>query len=227
MSGAEVVDTGNYPNPPKGYILFSKTPTAEPIIKKRYLLYAIYAFVCLVLVSWFYWTIGIHLANPRTSVILPFILFGPFAFYWLKSGDIIRTGLAVNLNHPFMDVEPAGKAEVLVRMEAENQWRKVGGDRVRLVDNDLLGGYDLIYDDGDFTPIGHFSEDRKSVYVKQINIINQAIMLASAINEPFVKDDDVARRKREEQDSGLLERECMEQEEVELESPFMKILKGQ
>ena len=56
----------------------------------------------------------------------------------------------------------------------------------------------------------------------QVTLINQALSLRDAVNE--VQDNIEDARKRESEDSGLLEREWMDEEEMEISGPISKII---
>jgi hypothetical protein len=56
----------------------------------------------------------------------------------------------------------------------------------------------------------------------QVTLINQALSLRDAVNE--VHDDIEDARSREKEETGLLEREWMEEEEIEISGPISKII---
>ena len=56
----------------------------------------------------------------------------------------------------------------------------------------------------------------------QVTLINQALSLRDAVNE--VQDSIEDARTRENVDSGLLDREWMEEEEIEISGPISKII---
>lgn len=135
------------------------------------------------------------------------------------------TPLAVNMNHPFMDGEPLGEAALLVRF-SDGTWRDPGEHRVRLVPNELLGGFNLAHDTLDFPVLGHFTEakERTPTLSRHLTLINQAIALRDAVND--VPDPIETAREREAMDTGLLERSWLEEEEsVEVESPLVSFFR--
>ncbi len=137
----------------------------------------------------------------------------------------VTTPLAVNMNHPFMDGEPLGEAALLVRF-ADGTWRDPGAHRVRLVPDELIGGFNLAHDTFDFPVLGHFSEakERTPTLTRHLTLINQAIALRDAVND--VPDPIEAAREREAMDTGLLERSWLEEEEsVEVESPLVSFFR--
>ena len=135
------------------------------------------------------------------------------------------TPLAVNINHPFMDTEPMGEAALVVRL-SDGTWCDPGNHRVRVIPDELLGGFSLAKDALDFPVIGHFSTQREKTptMVRHLALINQAIALRDAVND--VPDPIEEARDREKVDSGLLERSWMEEEtELEVESPLVSFFR--
>ena len=138
---------------------------------------------------------------------------------------------AVNFNHPLMSDEPMGQAQVFVWLEADIKWVLLQESRVRLVDNTLFGGVDLVYDDEEYTRIGHYSISNKiTTQIKRsLALLNQAIVLSELSNQDDADEssntDDIERRKREKQDSDLLQRSWLEEEsEIEVEGPLAKFI---
>tara|TARA_B100001564_G_C20576866_1_gene641097 strand:- start:583 stop:1038 length:456 start_codon:yes stop_codon:yes gene_type:complete len=136
--------------------------------------------------------------------------------------SLINTPLSVNLNHPFVDDEPIGDAVVSVFL-TNGEWKELGNERVRLVEDDLVNGYNLVEDNDNYTLIGPFSSSsNKKRLQKQIIIINQALALRDVVNG--IEDPIESARERENLDFGLLERDWMENEELEVEGPLAKIM---
>lgn len=124
-----------------------------------------------------------------------------------------------------------GEAQVFVWLLQDKKWVLLQDSRVRLIDNILLGGFDLVYDDEEYTWIGHFTASRKitAKIRRSIVLLNQAIVLAKLFNEEDAEEssiaDDSERRIREKQDSELLQRSWLEEEqEIEIEGPLAKFL---
>ena len=89
--------------------------------------------------------------------------------------------------------------------------------------DDLVGGYLLVMENEDYTPIGHFTHSKNYKHaLKVVAIINQALSLRDATNG--VQDNFEAARERESLDYGLLEREWLSHEEMEIESPLAKLV---
>jgi len=138
---------------------------------------------------------------------------------------------AVNFNHPLMSDEPMGMAQVYVWLSEDNKWVLLQDSRVRLIENVLLGGFDLVYDDEDYSRVGHFTTNRKitAKIRRSMMLLNQAIVLANLSNQEDAEKSSVAedseRRIREKQESELLQRSWLEEEqEIEIEGPLAKFL---
>ena len=100
----------------------------------------------------------------------------------------------------------------------DGSWIDLGNGRVRLAEDDLLDGCNLVRDNDDYTHIGHFSQHpmtHKGIK-KQVVILNQALALRDAVNG---EEDTIEQaRRRERLDTGLLERSWMEEEtEIEID----------
>ena len=135
---------------------------------------------------------------------------------------ILNTPLAVNLNHPFFDEQPIGKAEVYIGL-SDGTWLEPGYDRLKLAKDELIGGYNIVEDNENYTQLGHFTNSKNYKMINmQVTLINQALSLRDAIND--VQDDIEDARGRESEESGLLDREWMEEEEMEISGPISKII---
>tara|TARA_B100000767_G_scaffold275119_1_gene310537 strand:+ start:2322 stop:2951 length:630 start_codon:yes stop_codon:yes gene_type:complete len=156
--------------------------------------------------------------------ILLFITIGG-AIYLVFDPDlqaIIATPLGVNINHPFVDSEPIGKAIVSVKLSTSD-WIDIGEHRVRLVEDELVNGFNLVEDHEDYTTLGHFSDStNKTRLSKQIIIINQALALRDVVNGKVDPIEDA--RERETIDYGLLERDWPSEEELNVEGPLAKFI---
>ena len=126
------------------------------------------------------------------------------------------------MNHPFVDDDPIGEAIVYVQL-SNGEWHEMGEHRVRLVSDDLIGGYNLVEDNEDYKTVGHFSNSKKKTRVmKQVIIINQALGLRDVVNGDVDPIDDA--RERESLDYGLLEREWLDEEELIVDGPLAKFI---
>ena len=135
-----------------------------------------------------------------------------------RNSPMLHVPLAVNINHPFMSDAELGHAVVMVRF-SDRTWGDIGEGRVRLAEDELVGGTLLLRDDGTYAPLGHFSERQPShpALKRHVTLINQAIALRDAVNG---EEDTIEQaRQREKMDTGLLERSWFEDEEaIEIES---------
>jgi hypothetical protein len=130
-----------------------------------------------------------------------------------------------------MSDEPMGMAQVYVWLSEDNKWVLLQDSRVRLIENTLLGGFDLVYDDEDYSRVGHFTTNRKitAKIRRSMMLLNQAIVLANLSNQEDAEKssitEDSERRIREKQESELLQRSWLEDEqEIEVEGPLAKFL---
>jgi hypothetical protein len=204
---------------PKGLIPFNKLDLCQPYHNQLKIITGLSVGISIIGVTTsifggFNWLI---IPVCITISILIFLVFG------LDTWALINTPLGVNMNHPFVDDEPIGKALVYVRFTS-NEWHEMGQHRVRLVADNLIGGYNLVEDYEDYNSIGHFSKSsKKSRLTKQVIIINQALGLRDVVNG----DDDPINdaRERESMDYGLLERNWLEEEELSVDGPLAKFIK--
>ena len=203
---------------PKGMIHFSQLPIS--MANKKSLSY--------ISISTFFLALFIFgvLHSLQLTLLGIISFFGCFIFsYILLMKDhlkMLSLPLAVDMNHPFMDQDPIGDSTVMVRL-SNKTWIEVGECRVRLMKDDLVGGYLLVMENEDYTPIGHFTHSKNYKHgLKVVAIINQALSLRDATNG--VQDNFEAARERESLDYGLLEREWLSHEEMEIESPLAKLV---
>jgi hypothetical protein len=169
--------------------------------------------------------------NAMDSFVLAAVclISGPALIYQLHSrSSMLHVPLAVDMNHPFMDEDPIGSATVMIRL-SDGGWVDVGEGRVRLAEDELIGGSNLVRDNEDYTLIGHFNDlpmTHRGVK-KQVVLINQAIALRDAVNgaEDTIED----AREREANETGLLDRSWLEdQKEIEIEPDgLMSKLRGE
>jgi len=203
---------------PKGLIPFSDLDLCRPyhnLLRTIILVSSGLIIICI---------IG-SLVGAVNWIIVPVILVISTGFFLLLGKDaltLIKTPLGVNMNHPFIDDEPIGKAIVYVQF-SDQKWLEMGKHRVRLVNDELIGGYNLVEDHEDYKTIGHFSNSKKKTQlVKQVIIINQALSLRDVVNGDDDPIDDA--RERENMDYGLLEREWLDEEELSVDGPLAKFI---
>ena len=203
---------------PKGLIRFDRLDLCKPYKNqiKIITILSIGVFIIGLMASAFGGFSWLVIPISMTISTLIFLVFG------LETLALVKTPLGVNINHPFIDDEPIGEAVVYVRF-SNDEWHEMGQHRVRLVADNLIGGYNLVEDHEDYNSIGHFSKSsKKSRLTKQVIIINQALSLRDVVNGDEDPIDDA--RERETMDYGLLERDWLEEEELSVDGPLAKFI---
>ena len=203
---------------PKGALPFHQLPISKS--QKFQFVITIMIIISLSLISILCW---ISFSLPNWSILLIMSLVALLSLLFLPPQiAIMNTPLAVNLNHPFIDDEPIGDAEVYVKL-SNGEWTKPGKCRVRVNRDEMIGGYSLVEDNEDYRIIGHFSHSKNLKTLQTyVTLINQALSLRDAVNEEQDTIEDA--RKREELDTGLLDREWMEEEEISVSGPISRIM---
>jgi hypothetical protein len=187
-----------------------------------YLLFAGLLYVLFSSVKLFY---QLSLGSTILAAIAIIFIGGFGAFFIYLKSPLLRVPLAVNLNHPFMGDLEFGSAIVMVKF-SDGTWGDVGAGRVRLTNDELIGGSLLIRDDETYAVLGHFSPlpQTHSALKRYVILINQAIALRDAVNG--TEDSIESAREREQLESGLLERSWLEEQdtiEIEPEGLFSKL----
>ena len=127
--------------------------------------------------------------------------------------------LAVNINHPFVDDEPIGNSEVEVKFDSG--WHTISRHRLKLTRDFITGNWNLLKDDDELSILGTWSKSNENEMKTDLGLVNQALALSDAVNE--VADDFEKAREREDEDSGLLEREWLDFDEMDIKSPLARI----
>ena len=203
---------------PKGLIRFDRLDLCKPYKNQIKIIttLSIGVFIIGLMASAFGGFNWLVIPISMTISTLIFLVFG------LETLALVKTPLGVNINHPFIDDEPIGEAVVYVRF-SNDEWHEMGQHRVRLVADNLIGGYNLVEDHEDYNSIGHFSKSsKKSRLTKQVIIINQALSLRDVVNGD--EDPIDGARERETMDYGLLERDWLEEEELSVDGPLAKFI---
>ena len=203
---------------PKGLIRFDRLDLCKPYKNQIKIIttLSVGVFIIGLMASAFGGFSWLVIPISMTISTLIFLVFG------LETLALVKTPLGVNINHPFIDDEPIGEAVVYVRF-SNDEWHEMGQHRVRLVADNLIGGYNLVEDHEDYNSIGHFSKSsKKSRLTKQVIIINQALSLRDVVNGDEDPIDDA--RERETMDYGLLERDWLEEEELSVDGPLAKFI---
>ena len=133
--------------------------------------------------------------------------------------SLINIPLAVNLNHPFMETLSVSDSELMINFS--DSWINPGNQRLKMV-KDPLTGWVLHKQDEDISILCSVRPSYKEkVLAKHLVIVNQAISLNNAVNETNDEFEDA--RDRETQDSTLLEREWLPDEEFDVQGPLSRI----
>lgn len=205
-----------------GMIRFIDTPIAEPFARARTLGFASSVGISL-LIGGVVSSLSGSMALAFSLALVSFLVNAVFVLN--RYLGHAATPLAVNLNHPFMDQDPLGRAEVEV-LFSNGSWIDPGSHRVKVIPDDLLGGFNLVHDTLDFPILGHFSDAKKRtpLLIRHMALINQAIALRDAVND--IPDPIDEAREREKKETGLLDRSWLEEEkEIDVESPLVSFFK--
>ena len=198
---------------PKGLILFSNTPLGKEfdestrtlkillgVVNLAFILSAVFLEINLLLFAILVMVINVILIRSLISAS-------------------VAVPLAVNLNHPFMESEPVSKSEIMVKF-SEN-WIDPGTHRLKLA-KDSLSCWVIHRQDDDLSVLSVWDTNLKeSALNKHLAIINQAISLNNAVNGSNDEFEDA--RERESQESSLLEREWLPEEEIDVQGPISRI----
>lgn len=197
----------------RGLILFSNTPLGREQyrdeLKEKILISSVISVIIMLSLYWF-----VSLKYLIIIVVIVFVL-----VCRNTDSSIFNLPLAVNLNHPFMEQVPVAESEIMINLSGK--WIHPGQSRLKLVKEDIRGW--VVYkSDNDLTMLSDWkTKQKESVLNKKLTIINQAISLNNAVNDTGDEFEDA--RVREEQDSILLEREWLPEEELDVQGPLSRI----
>ena len=217
---SEVIELGKFTDGlEEGFIRFSETPQAlrkgrTIQIQSAGIILAIQ--LCFVLVP--YWPI-------RGFLFILFLL--ALTMSWRRWSDWSNTPFAVNPSHPLMELLSNKEAKVSIRLH-DGRWESAGEYRYRLVEDDLLKGFNLVALDDNYSIFGYLTEQRTQNYSlrRTMALLNQALALRDAHNGEHDEIEDA--RKRESIDSGLLQRDWPDEDDTkDALGPIAKKLKGQ
>ena len=198
---------------PKGLILFSNTPLGKEFDESTRNLNILLGAVNLVLI-----VAAVFLEIDLLLIATLVVFLNAILIRSLISASA-AVPLAVNLNHPFMESEPVSKSEIMVKF-SEN-WIDPGTHRLKLA-KDSLSCWVIHRQDDDLSVLSVWDTNLKeSVLNKHLAIINQAISLNNAVNGSNDEFEDA--RERESQESTLLEREWLPEEEIDVQGPISRI----
>ncbi len=202
---------------PKGLIHFSNTPVGKELDDStRNLKIGLIVVNMLIIFSFSYWT------TYWVAILISIIALNVLLIRNLISASA-AVPLVVNLNHPFMESEPVSKSEIMVKFTDE--WINPGIHRLKLA-KDSLSCWVVHRQDEDLSVLSVWQTNQKeSVLKKHLSIINQAISLNNAINKSNDEFEDA--RERESQESTLLEREWLPEEELDVQGPISRIFSNE
>lgn len=146
---------------------------------------------------------------------------------WRRWVDWSTIPFAVNPAHPLMELLSDKEAKVSIRLH-DGRWEPAGKYRYRLVEDDLMKGFNLVALDDNYSIFGYLTEQRSQNYSlrRTMALLNQALALRDAHNGE--QDDIEDARKRESIDSGLLKRDWPDEDDTkDALGPIAKKLKGQ
>ena len=201
---------------PKGLILFANTPLGKELasteLKSKFglgILLSAMVFIGL------FWIVNIIIVILLVTAVNSILI--------INAKKAVNIPLAVNLNHPFMESQYVSDSEVMVNFSGK--WVSPGNYRLKLA-KDSLGGWIVHRQDEDISTLSVWDSSLKeSILQKHLSIINQAISLNNAINESNDEFDDA--RERESQESTLLERNWLPEEELEVQGPISRIFSNE
>ena len=199
-------------SPPRGLIEFLNTPVGREyklsIYKDKSVLFGLNAILTI---------IALQFVDNWTLIIAVSILIIILQIRQINS--LINIPLAVNLNHPFMETLSVSDSELMINFS--DSWINPGNQRLKMV-KDPLTGWVLHKQDEDISILCSVRPSYKEkVLAKHLVIVNQAISLNNAVNETNDEFEDA--RDRETQDSTLLEREWLPEEEFDVQGPLSRI----
>lgn len=191
---------------PEHFIVFSQTPKAQEHTRQIFVRFCLFLVLPLIGIVVF--------GNLFLSLILAVVFVVIFAIGWREWLLWQRLPFAVNPSHPMMELESNKQADVMIRLQ-DGRWVKAGDNRYRLIQDDLLSGFNLVALDEEYTILGYFT-DKKTINThlrRTMALLNQSLALRDAHNE--VDDGIEEARKRESMDYGLLDRDWPEEMELE------------
>ena len=201
---------------PKGLILFSNTPLGRDLakteLKSKFGLGLLLSSLAFIGMIWF--------AN---ILLVIFVVIAVNSVLIWRAKQVVKIPLAVNLNHPFMDSQYVSDSEIMVNFS--DKWINPGNFRLKLA-KDSLGGWIVHRQDEEISTLSMWNTSKnEQTLQKQISIINQAISLNNAVNESNDEFEDA--RERESQESTLLERDWLPEEELDVQGPISRILSNE
>ena len=204
---------------PDHFIVFSQTPKAQEHTRRIFVRFCVLLLVPLLGI--------IAIGSSILSLMLVGVFFVILVMGWSEWQDWQRIPFAVSPSHPMMELDSIKQADVMIRLH-DGRWLEAGNDRYRLIQDDLLSGFNLVALDEEYTIFGYFTEEKTidARLRRTMALLNQSLALRDAHNE--VEDEIEEARKRESLDYGLLDRDWPEELELEdAAGPIAKKLKRQ
>ncbi len=202
-----------------GFIRFSETPQALQKGRNIQIQSAVLIVViqlCFALIP--FWPM---------RILLLLLMIPALALSWRRWVNWRNTPFAVNPSHPLMELLSDKEAKVMIRLQ-DGRWEPAGEYRYRLVEDDLLKGFNLVALDEKYSIFGYFTDEKShsSSLRRTMALLNQSLALRDAHNG---EDDDIEdARKRESMDFGLLQRDWPDEEDSQdALGPIAKKLKRQ
>lgn len=191
---------------PEHFIVFSQTPKAQEHTRQIFVRFCLFLVLPIIGIVVF--------GNLFLSLILAVVFVVIFAIGWREWLLWQRLPFAVNPSHPMMELESNKQADVMIRLQ-DGRWVKAGDNRYRLIQDDLLSGFNLVALDEEYTILGYFTDEKTiNTHLRRtMALLNQSLALRDAHNE--VDDGIEEARKRESMDYGLLDRDWPEEMELE------------
>ena len=122
-----------------------------------------------------------------------------------------------------MEAGAVDNSELMVKFTSE--WIDPGVHRLKVV-KDPISGFLIHKNDDEHSVLSEWNTNKNlKLLTKQLAIINQAISLNNAVNESKDEFDDA--RERESQDSTLLNREWLPEEELEIQGPISRMFSSE
>ena len=202
-----------------GFIRFSETPQA--LQKGRTIQFQSAALIIVIQLAFVlipFWPI---------RILLLFLMIPALALSWRRWVDWSNTPFAVNPAHPLMELLSDKEAKVMIRLQ-DGRWEPAGEYRYRLVEDDLLKGFNLVALDDNYSIFGYFTDQKsQSASLRRtMALLNQSLALRDAHNGEQDTIEDA--RQRETMDFGLLQRDWPDEEDSqEALGPIAKKLKRQ
>ena len=202
-----------------GFIRFSETPQA--LQKGRTIQFQSAALIIAIQLAFVlipFWSI---------RILLLLLMIPALVLSWRRWVDWSNTPFAVNPAHPLMELLSDKEAMVMIRLQ-DGRWQLAGKYRYRLVEDDLLKGFNLVALDDNYSIFGYFTvkKTQSASLRRTMALLNQSLALRDAHNGEQDNIEDA--RERESMDFGLLQRDWPDEEDShEALGPIAKKLKRQ